>query len=104
MRRPPEAPSAKRRILVGGFGSPFIGWYLENAASVQIQQVTLRGLLTGHRGSEVMSTHCAVIPEDLTLQQLVDEQILVGGQRSFVVDRGDRTVGLITLHRIKEVE
>ena len=89
--------------LGGGLWIAFIGWFLDNAASVQVQQVVFRGLLTGHRVSEAMSTHCAIIPEDLTLQQLVDEQILGGGQRSFLVNRGDQTVGLITLHRIKEV-
>lgn len=89
--------------LGGGLWIAFIGWFLDNAASVQVQQVVHRGLLTGHRVSEAMSTHCAVIPEDLTLQQLVNEKILDGGQRSFLVNRGDQTVGLITLHRIKEV-
>jgi Zn-dependent protease/CBS domain-containing protein len=89
--------------LGGGLWIAFIGWFLDNAASVQIQQVTLRGILTGHRVSEAMNTHCAIIPADLTLQQLVDEQILGSGQRSFLVNRGNQTVGLITLHRIKEV-
>ena len=87
----------------GGLWVAFIGWFLDSAASVQIQQVMFRGLLTGHRVSQAMSTHWAIIPEDMTLQQLVDEQILVGGQRIFLVNRGDQTVGLITLHRIKEV-
>jgi Zn-dependent protease/CBS domain-containing protein len=87
----------------GGLWIAFIGWFLDNAASVQIQQVMLRGLLTGHRVSEAMSRGCAIIQEDMTLQQLVDEQILAGGQRSFLVNRGDQTIGLITLHRIKEV-
>ncbi len=89
--------------LGGGLWIAFIGWFLDNAASIQIQQVLLRDLLTGHRVAEAMSKHCATIPEDLTLQQLVDEQILGGGQRSFLVNRGDQTVGLITLHRIKGV-
>ena len=95
------------QMLNGNFGGglwiAFIGWFLDNAATLQIQQVMFRGLLTGHPVSQAMSTHCAIIPEDLTLQQLVDEQILGGGQRSFLVNRGDQTVGLITLHRIKEV-
>lgn len=85
-----------------GLWIAFIGWFLDNAASVQIQQVMFQGL-TGHHVSQAMSTHYAIIPEDLTLQQLVDEQILGGGQRSFLVNRGDQTVGLMTLHRIKEV-
>jgi Zn-dependent protease len=95
------------QMLSGNFGNglwvAFIGWFLDNAASVQIEQVMSRGLLTGHPVSQAMSAHCAVVPEGLTLQQLVDEQILGTGQRSFLVNRGDKTVGLITLHRIKEV-
>jgi Zn-dependent protease len=89
--------------LGGGLWIAFIGWFLDNAASVQIQQVTFRGLLAGHRVAEAMSTHCAIVPEDLTLQRLVDEQVLGSGQRSFLVHRGDQTLGLITLHRVKEV-
>jgi len=89
--------------LGGGLWIAFIGWFLDSAASVQIQQVMLRGLLTGRRVSEAMSTRCAIIPEDLTLQQLVDEQILGAGQRSFLVNREGKTIGLITLHRIKTV-
>ena len=87
----------------GGLWVAFIGWFLDNAASVQIQQVMFRGLLTGHRVAQAMSTHCATVPEDMTLKQLVDEQILGGGQRSLLVNRGDQTVGLITVHRIKDV-
>jgi len=49
-----------------------------------------------------MSTHCAAVPVDLTLQQLVDEHILGSGQRCFLVTRGENSVGLMTLHRIKE--
>jgi Zn-dependent protease len=85
-----------------GLWIAFIGWFLDNAASVQIQQVMFQGL-TGHHVSQAMSTHYAIIPEDLALQQLVDEQILGRGQRNFLVSRGDQTVGLMTLHRIKEV-
>jgi Zn-dependent protease/CBS domain-containing protein len=87
----------------GGLWVALIGWFLDSTASVQIQQMMFRGLLTGHRVSQAMSTHCAVIQEDLTLQQLVDEQILGSGQRCFLVNRGDKTVGLITSHRVTEV-
>ena len=50
-----------------------------------------------------MSTHCGTVPADLTLQKLVDEHIIGGGQRCFLVTRGENTVGLMTLHRIREV-
>jgi Zn-dependent protease/CBS domain-containing protein len=89
--------------LGGGLWMALIGWFLDNAASIQIQQMMFRGLLTGHPVARVMSTHCAAISEDLRLQELVDGQILGAGQRFFLVKRGEKTVGLITLHRIREV-
>ncbi len=88
---------------LGGLWIAFIGWFLDNAASAQMQQVMVQGLLGGHSVAQAMSTHCTVVPEDLTLQQLVDDHILGGGRRCFLVNRGERTVGLMTLHRIKEV-
>ena len=89
--------------LTGGLWIAFIGWFLDNAASAQLQQVEVRDLLAGHKVSEVMSTHCASVPANLTLQDLVDEHILGSGQHCFLVNRGDDTVGLITLQRIREV-
>ncbi len=89
--------------LTGGLWIAFIGWFLDNAASAQLQQVEVRDLLAGHKVSEVMSTHCASVPANLTLQDLVAEHILGSGQHCFLVNRGDDTVGLITLQRIKEV-
>ena len=89
--------------FTGGLWIAFIGWFLENAASAQVQQGMVQGLLAGHKVSQAMSTHCATVPADLTLQDLVDEHILGSGQRCFLVNSGDNTVGLIILHRIKEV-
>jgi Zn-dependent protease/CBS domain-containing protein len=88
----------------GGLWIAFIGWFLDTAASAQIQQVMIQGLLTGHKVSQAMSTHCAAVPADLTLQKLVDEHILgSSGQRCLLVTRGENTVGLMTLHQIKEL-
>jgi Zn-dependent protease len=95
------------RIFSGDFGGgvwiAFIGWFLENAASAQIQQVMFQGLLAGHKVAQVMSSHCVAIPAELTLQQMVDEHILRGGLRCFLVNRGSETVGLMTLHRVRTV-
>jgi Zn-dependent protease/CBS domain-containing protein len=87
----------------GGLWITFIGWYLDHAASVQVHQVMFQGLLTGHTVSQAMSSHCAAVSEDLTLQQLVNDNILGSAQRCFLVNRGDKSVGMMTLHRIKEV-
>ena len=87
----------------GGLWIAFIGWFLDNAASQQVHQVMFQGLLAGHTVSQAMSSHYATVSADLTLQQLVDEHILGGGQRCFLVTREADTVGMITLHRIKKV-
>ncbi|MFN0172704.1 MAG: site-2 protease family protein [Bryobacteraceae bacterium] len=87
----------------GGLWIVFIGWFLESAASAQVHQVVYQGLLTGHTVSQAMSTHCATVSADLTLQEVVDEHVLGAGRRCFLVNRGADTVGLMTLHQIKEV-
>jgi Zn-dependent protease len=95
------------QVFAGNVGNglwiAFIGWFLDSAASVQVQLVMFQTALAGHRASQAMSTGCAVVPADLTLQQLVDEHILASGRRCFLVNRGENTLGLMTLHRIKEV-
>ena len=54
-----------------------IAWFLYNAASAQVHQVFLQSLLLDHK--------------------------VFADQRCFLIRRGRNTVGLITLHRIKEV-
>ena len=95
------------QILTGrvadGLWIAFIGWFLESAAGAQVQQQMVQGLLVGHKVSEAMGEVCAHVPGNTPLQDLVDQQILSHGQRCFLVDQGDREVGLLTLHNLKEV-
>lgn len=95
------------RMLSGDFGGglwiAFIGWFLDNAASAQVHQTVFQGLLSGQQVSQAMTSDCVSIPADLTLQQLVDGHVLATGRRCFLVHRGTETVGLVTLHTIKEV-
>ncbi|HEV3481288.1 MAG TPA: site-2 protease family protein [Candidatus Acidoferrales bacterium] len=95
------------QILTGrvadGLWIAFIGWFLESAAGAQVQQQMVQGLLVGHKVSEAMGEACTHVPGSTPLQDLVDEQILSHGRRCFLVDQGDREVGLLTLHNLKEV-
>jgi hypothetical protein len=45
--------------LGGGLWIAFIGWFLDSAASAQVQQVIFQGALAGHKVSQVVSTGCA---------------------------------------------
>jgi len=87
----------------GGLWIAFIGWFLDNAATAEAQQVTVQALLARHTVKQAMSGRGVSVPADLTLQQLVDGQILGSGRRCFLVSRGQDNVGLITLHGIKEI-
>ena len=89
--------------FVNGMWIAFIGWFLESAARGQVQQLTFRDVLAGHKVSQAMNRQYTAIPSDTTLQHLVDDHILASGQRSFVVKQGDKLIGLLTLHHLKEI-
>ncbi len=88
---------------INGLWLAFIGWFLENAASSSYRQLALQEILKGHRVSELMTRDCPTIPPQLTIQQLVNEQILTSGRRCFPVVQNDRVLGLITIHDIKGI-
>jgi Zn-dependent protease len=88
---------------LGGLWLAFIGWFLDSAAAAELNQAMFKGLLAGHTVSQAMSRRCVTVPAELTLQELVDEQILGQAQRCLIVTRGQNSVGLITPHRVKEV-
>lgn len=86
-----------------GIWIAFIGWFLLEAATSQVQQIKYERLLAGHKVSEAMSQSYVAIPPDVTLQQLVDDHLLSRGRRSFVVEEGDQVLGLLTIHHIKDI-
>ena len=89
--------------IIDGLWIAFIGWFLLNAAGSQIEQVKVEDLLAGHKVADAMSRNYATVPGDTTLEQLVDEHILGGGRRSLIVEEDGRTLGILTLHRLKEI-
>jgi Zn-dependent protease/CBS domain-containing protein len=86
-----------------GLWIAFIGWFLDGAASAQVQQVVFQSLLSGHTVQQAMNPNYALVPAEATLQELVDEHILGSGKRSFIVGSLQQPVGLMTLHRVKQV-
>jgi len=87
--------------FINGMWIAFIGWFLESAAVAQVQQQMLERVLAGHKVSEAMHSDFAWVTPDTTLEKLINDHILGGGQRSLVVKRGDNIAGLLTLHGIK---
>jgi Zn-dependent protease len=95
------------QMFTGNFGNglwiAFIGWFLDTAASSQVQQQTVQELLSGHLVSNAMRREYAGVSPETTLEQLVNEHIMSSGQRRFIVEKDGRVVGLVTLHHIKAI-
>ncbi len=81
----------------------FIGWFLENAAANSYRQLALHSVLRGHTAIEAMTRDCTEVSPRLTIEQLVNEQILTSARRCFPVVQNDKVVGLVTMHEIKAV-
>ena len=94
--------SNPRGGLISGIWYIFIGWFLNNAAQSSYSNVVIRNLLSGHAVREVANRDCPAIPAELHLDALVNEHILAQGRRCLPVVEGDRIVGLVTVHRVKE--
>ncbi len=88
---------------INGLWLAFIGWFLENAAANSYRQLALLDILKGHKASELMTQDCPIVQPELTIQHLVNEQILTSGRRCFPVVQQSRVLGLITIHDIKAV-
>ncbi len=89
--------------FAGGLWIAFIGWFLQNAATASVQQMTLTRLLTGHTVGEIMTRDCTTLTPEVTLEQLVHDHILTTGRRCFPVARAGRVEGLLTLHQVKKI-
>ncbi len=90
--------------LSNGLWIAFIGWFLESAAMSQLQQQYLQDNLSGHTVFEAMTRDFAIVPEDTTIQEVMDNHILGIGRRTLFVKKEEKIIGLLTLHRIKNVQ
>jgi CBS domain-containing protein len=88
----------------GGLWIAFIGWFLLDAARSTRLQVELTHALSGVKVRDVMDRNCTVIDASNNLQTLVDNHLLRGGHRCFMVQENGRLAGLITPSDIGQVE
>jgi len=89
--------------LANGLWTAFIGWFLENASANTYRHLALRDMLAGHKVSEIMTSECAHIPADLTVEALVNDVLLPTGRRCFPVEVDGHVQGLVTVHRIQQL-
>ena len=81
----------------------FIGWFLQNAAAASHAQASLKELLRGVTVAQAMARDCPRVAGDLSLDRLVQEEVLAKGRRCFLVADDGHLRGLLTLHEVKAV-
>jgi len=86
-----------------GIWFALIGWFLVSAATGSYRQMLLEEMLKGHTAGEIMAKDCALVPPDMTIDQLVHDNILTTGKRCFPVASGAQMEGMITMHNVKAV-
>jgi Zn-dependent protease/CBS domain-containing protein len=90
-------------FFFNGIWLVLIGWFLISAASGSYQQLVLQDMLKGHTASEIMTRECVTVNPDLSVERLINENILATGRRCFPVVSGGQVQGLVTIDSIREV-
>lgn len=80
-----------------GLWLAFIGWFLQNAAAASSAQSNMQQSLQGVTVRQAMNHHFPLVPGILSLNQLIEEQVLNGGHRYFIVGEEDQPRGMLTL-------
>ncbi len=86
-----------------GLWIAFIGWFLQNAASASYRQAQWRETLLGFTASQVMTSDCPVVPSNITVSRLVQENVFASGCRFLLVADESKVEGILTLHNISNV-
>ena len=90
--------------VFNGLWLAFIGWFLQNAAASSYAQTNLQQSLRGVTVRQVMTDDCARVSGLTPVSELVEEKILSGAQRCFLVsENGDDPRGLLTLKDISQL-
>lgn len=88
---------------LNGLWLVFIGLFLDGAARSSYAQLTLRNLLAGHTASEVMSQNCVSLPQQLTLDLVVEQYLMPNPRRCFIITGPQGVIGLLTPQRVTQV-
>ena len=86
-----------------GLWLAFIGWFLENAASASYRQAKWHDALRGVSASQVMTYSYPMVPSNITVNQLIQGFVFIGGHQFFAVANESGLEGVVTLDSIKSV-
>ena len=91
-------------LVLSGIWFIFIGFFLQEAASVSYQQIAMKGALSGIKVSEIMSKDVVTVLENMPLNLFVEEYVLRYRYTSFpVLSTSDEIQGIVNVHAVKDV-
>ncbi len=89
--------------LLSGLWLAFIGWFLNTAASQSYRQVVVQDILEDVPVERIMRPNPPTVPPTISIDELVNEQVMRSDDHAFpVVDNGT-LIGIITLDDIRKV-
>ena len=90
--------------LIGGLWLALIGWFLSNAADATLAQAGVERSLQGVRVRDAMESSPPSVSPNETIADLVNERMLRGTDRSFLVRHDDGGLaGLVTLGDVRRL-
>jgi CBS domain-containing protein len=89
------------QLLINGIWMVAIGMFLLWAARSSVVQMTTRRIFSTLRVSDVVEPSPPRVQADMSVQELVDTQILQHGHRLFFVEDGGSLQGMVTLQEVK---
>ena len=81
----------------------FIGWFLQNAAASSLTQSQIQETLRGITVTQAMQREFPRVSGLTPISQLVEQDIIKGGHRSFLVEEDGRVRGMLTLSDIRAI-
>lgn len=89
--------------IAGGIWIAVIGWFLESAASSQLQQETVRSMLGVHTVADAMQRDFPRLTSDVSVQELVEQYLVRSNAHAVVVTAPDGTTGVVTLATLRNI-
>jgi CBS domain-containing protein len=87
-----------------GIWLALIGWFLSNAAEASVAQMSVERSLRGIKVHDVMEADPPSVGPNESVADLVNERMMRGGQRSFVVRHDDGGLaGIVTLSDVRRM-
>ncbi len=89
-----------RGAAVTGIWHLLIGWFLKEAASGAVRQVTLEDAVARYSVADVMAHDVTALPAGLSAEEALQEHFARTGYAAYPVVRGNAVVGLVALRDV----